>query len=267
MSTLRLKLRGKPQGRIDLGALTPAAIAGKSLGEIQRLALGSGEATLGDHFTVSGSPGDTIAIEAAGGALDHVGQGLSGGTIVVEGDAGDYAGAGMTGGRLDIRGNVGACLASGMREGLVLLKGSAGDFVGGVLPGAKFGMTGGLVHVGGSIGARAGERMRRGIVVVKGSSGAASGSRMVGGTIIAEAGLGEGPGPLMRRGTLIGPTAKSLLATFNDCGRHDLGILRIIHRHLVERLGDLAPKPFPAIVRRYGGDMATIGKGEVLLTA
>lgn len=266
-SELRLSLRNAPAGPIDLAGLVPDAVHRLSHHEIERLALGR-DATLrlGDVFRVSGTPSGAIVIEAGGMSLDYVGRALGGGTIVVEGDVGAYAGDGMSGGRLEIRGNAGAYLGAGMRNGLIAVAGSAGDYLGGALPGERFGMAGGTIHVGGSIGARAGERMRRGIVVVRGSSGAATGSRMIGGTFVVESGLGDGPGPQMRRGTLIAPSAKSLLATFNDCGRHDLTFLRLLHRHLVERLGDKAPKAFPAQVRRYGGDMATIGKGEILLT-
>lgn len=268
MSTLRLTLRDTPAGRIDLAGLVPAAVARLSMHQIERLALGrDAQLKIGDVFKVAGSPSGALAIEAGGAALDYVGRALDGGTMIVEGDAGAYAGDGMSGGRLEIRGGAGAFLGSGMSGGVIVVGGSAGDFLGAATPGDKFGMTGGTVHVGGSIGARAGEKMRRGVVVVRGASGASTGSRMIGGTFVVEGGLGDGPGPLMRRGTLIAPTAKSLLATFNDCGRHDLGFLRILSRHLAEVLGPLAPKPFPALAHRYGGDMSTIGKGEVLLTA
>ena len=57
-----------------------------------------------------------------------------------------------------------------------------------------------------------------------------------------------------------------MLATFADCGMHDLNILRIMNRHFAETLGALAPKPLPLKVRRYAGDLASIGKGEILLT-
>ena len=268
MSALRLQLRQAPAGRIDLAGLNPDTVSRLPLKEIERLALGrDARLKVGDVFRVSGSPGATVAIEAGGAGLDYAGRALAGGTLIVEGDAGAYAGEAMTGGRLEIRGNAGAFLGTGMTEGVIVVGGSAGDSLGSAVPGEKFGMLGGTVHIGGSIGARAGERMRRGVVVVKGASGASTGSRMVGGTFVVEGGLGDGPGPLMRRGTLVAPSAQSLLATFNDCGRHDLKFLGLLHRHLVAVLGPLAPKPFPALVRRYAGDMATIGKGEVLLTS
>jgi formylmethanofuran dehydrogenase subunit C len=128
-------------------------------------------------------------------------------------------------------------------------------------------MTGGNVIVDGNIGARAGDKMRRGLILVRGTTGEAAGSRMIGGTIVAEGGLGPHAGQLMRRGTLIAPRVDRLMATFGDCGVHDLVILRLMSRGWLAELGPLAPKPFPPAVRRFAGDLAAIGKGEILLTA
>jgi formylmethanofuran dehydrogenase subunit C len=90
---------------------------------------------------------------------------------------------------------------------------------------------------------------------------------MVGGTIVAEGGFGAHAGQLMRRGTLIGPNATPMLATFGDCGLHELVILKVMERAWARELGELAPHPLPAVVRRFAGDLASIGKGELLLTA
>ena len=90
---------------------------------------------------------------------------------------------------------------------------------------------------------------------------------MIGGTIVAEGGFGANAGQLMRRGTLIGPRVDRMLPTFADCGHHELVILRVMERGWGRVLGPLAPEPFPAGVRRFAGDLAAIGKGELLLTA
>lgn len=268
MSALRLRTRNAPQARVDLASLNPARLGQLSLGAIERLPLAKGENALnvGDVFTVTGSPGERVVIEGGGGRLDGVGAGLDGGTLVVEGDVGAYAGAGMKAGRLEISGSAGVFAASGMTGGLMLIGGNAGDGLGGVGTGERFGMAGGIVRVAGNVGARAGDRMKRGTIVVRGASGPAAGSRMMGGTIWAEGGFGDGPGPLLRRGTLIGPKAARMLPTFADCGRHQLVILSILSRYLAAELGELAPKAIVGPVRRFAGDMATIGKGEILLT-
>ncbi len=270
MSVVRLRLLSAPAARLDLSGLTADALAGLSEPGISNLSLGSGGAKIGDVFAVSGSgsgDGVTLVLEGVTPACDGIGAGQRSGTLIVDGDAGAYAGRHMRGGRLDIRGSAGSWLAAGMSGGVVSVAGPAGDYTGAHLSGEKFGMSGGTVVIGGDAGERTGDRMRRGTIVVKGRAGAAAGSRMAGGTIWAENGFGAGPGPLMRRGTLIGPRAERLLSTFSDCGRHDLVILRLITAHAVATLGTLAPAPLPGLVRRYAGDMATIGKGEILLTA
>lgn len=265
MSGFRLTVRQLPPGRLDMSGITPARLAGLSSAEVERLELAGG-ILMQEVFSVAGSAGSTLTISGETNRLDFLGQGLAEGTLVVEGEAGAYAGQGMRGGRLDIHGNAGPFAASGMAGGLIAISGNAGDNLGGARPGEKFGQSGGVVHVGGNIGARAGDRMRRGTIVAAGGIGAAAGSRMMGGTIIASKGFGYGPGTLMRRGTLIGPSAEHILPTFADCGRHQLTILAILARYLGEALGSLAPKPIAGPVRRLAGDMATIGKGELLLT-
>ena len=72
---------------------------------------------------------------------------------------------------------------------------------------------------------------------------------------------------MLRRGTLIGASVERMLPTFADCGRHDLNIAKIMNKHFAEVLGAAAPRPMPLLVRRFAGDLATIGKGEILLTA
>lgn len=269
MSTLSFTLRNAPTRQVDLSALVPSRLAGLSIAEIEKLAIGSGEGALnvGDVFAVSGTPGDAIAISGGSPQFDYVGAGLDQGTITVEGAVGNLAARGMKGGTLEIQGDAGAYLAATATGGLVHVKGSAGDFVGGAWMGDRFGMLGGTVVVEGNIGQRAGERMRRGTVIARGTIGPAAGSRMVGGTLWTETGFGAGPGPLLRRGTLIGPKVESFLPTFSDCGEHDLVVLKILSRYVAKTLGPLAPKPLPRKVRKFAGDRATIGKGEILLTA
>ncbi len=268
MSALTLKLKAAPDQRLDLSAISPARLAAMSQAEIENLAIGTARrpVKLGDLFAISGTPGDTLVIEGATPRLDGIGTDLDHGTLIVEGDVGAYAGRRMKGGRLDIRGATGPYLASGLRGGLVLAR-SAGDLLGAPRVGERFGMMGGIVVIAGDVGERAGDRMRRGTVIAKGRFGPSAGSRMMGGTLWTETGFGDGPGPLMRRGTLIGPSVERILPTFGDAGWHDLNVLRLISRYFAKELGDLAPKALPAKVRRISGDLATIGKGEILLTA
>lgn len=269
MSGLVFRPIAASEERLDLSQLTPSRLAGLAAADIARIPVGSStrKLTVGDAFAVSGKAGDRVTILAGTSRLDFVGADLDQGTVVVEGDVGAYAGRGMRGGRLEIKGDAGAWLASGLAGGIVYVRGSAGGFVGGQRPGDRFGMVGGIVIIEGHSGDRTGDRMRRGTIIVRGRCGANAGSQMIGGTIWAEQGFGPGPGLLMRRGTLLGPSVEKLLPTFVDTGRHDLVILRILTRYLEASLGPLAPRPLSGAVRKYAGDLATIGKGEILITA
>ena len=269
MSRLTLKLKSRPESRVDLSGLIPVLAAGTTTRTLEQLPLSSSDKPmrLGDIFAISGTAGDDIAIEGGSDRLDGVGAGMRAGSITIDGDTGANTGMGMRGGKLEIRGSAGPFLASGMKGGIIHVSGSAGDYAGAVSAGHRFGMTGGNVIIDGNIGARAGDKMRRGLILVRGHTGDSAGSRMIGGTIVAESGFGATPGQLMRRGTLIGPRVERLLSTFADCGLHELVILSVMSRAWTRELGALAPKPFPAVVRRFAGDLAAIGKGEVLLTA
>lgn len=268
MSGFTFRLRNGAAGRLDLSALVPNKLAGLNEREISQLVIGTtrDQLRVGDVFDTGGSAGDTVTYMGTTALCDGIGAELESGTVIVDGNAGAYAGREMKSGRLDIRGSAGDFLAAGLKGGLVTVKGSAGDFVGAVLTGEKNGMAGGCVVVEGDIGERAGDRMRRGTIFTRSKTGASAGSRMLGGTIWAEGGLGPTPGPLLRRGTLIAPSVARMTDTFADCGRHDLGILAIMNKYFSETLGTLAPKPLPKTVRRYAGDLATAGRGEILLT-
>lgn len=268
MSGWTLKLKAEPDERLDLSPLMPSKLASASDAAIAAIKIGTSKRglTVGDVFTISGSAGDTLTIQGGSEKFDFAGAGLDGGTIIIDGPVGAMAGAKMSGGKLEVRGPAGVYLATGLSGGLIHVKGSAGECLGGVRTGERFGMTGGTVVVEGDIGPRAGDKMRRGTVIVRGKAGAGAGTRMVGGTIWAEQGFAAVPAPMMRRGTLIGPSVERLLPTFADCGRHDLVVVRVLGRYLTQTLGVLAPKPIAGPVHKFAGDMATIGKGEILLT-
>lgn len=267
MSALSLRLVTPPAERLDMSGLIPAHLARLTIAEISRIALGKEKNSprVGDYFKVHGEPGDALVIEAGGGHLDYVGREHASGTIIVEGDVGAYAGRQMRGGRLEVRGNAGPFLASSLEGGIVIVTGSAGDHLGAPLRGDRDGLSGGSVVVRGDIGNSAGERMRRGTIIVNGKVGAAAGERMMGGTIWTQTGFGIEAGVLMRRGTLIGPNVDQMRPTFLDCGLNELNILTIMSRYLKATLGEWAPPPIVGPVRRFAGDMASLGRGEILL--
>lgn len=268
MSALRFTLRAAPKQRLDLAVLTPARLAGLDRAAIEKLALNTtrAPATVGDVFHLR--MGDPTRIEIEGGSdrLDNVGAGMTSGTLLLDGNAGIRAGRGMQGGALEIRGSVGPFAASGLRGGRIEIGADAGDFLGSPMPGERAGMAGGTVIVRGRAGARAGDRLRRGLVVVEGDAGDAPGSRMIAGTLIVCGRTGALPGYLMRRGTMVLGRPATLLPTFVETGLPSPVFLRLLAT-VLEAESRRAARLLASISLRLAGDMATLGKGELLAPA
>lgn len=265
--TLVLTLRARPEQRLDLSPLVPHLLAGKSEAEISRIELQTTKVrlTVGDAFRLRMGNAGRIRIEGTCDRLDGIGAGMSSGEITADGDVGIQAGRLMMGGRLTIRGNSGHWTGSGMKDGEIEIKGSAGDRLGGPLAGEVSGMRGGIVVVRGNAGARAADRMRRGTILVEGNTGDHAGSRMIAGTLVVRRRTGALPGYLMKRGTIVlGEDAKSLSPTFVDCGIHQLLAFRLL-AGLVKPHSSRIASLLGAPLRRYAGDMAVLGRGELLI--
>ena len=265
MSRLTFRLLGSPPQRVDLSGLTPEALKDKSVAEIASLPIHTTRAALsvGDLFDVKDGDGDEIVFEGGAERLDRVGAGLSQGAVRVVGEVGVEAGRGMTGGSLFIEGAAGAYAGSGLRGGVLRITGDAGERVGGPRAGETEGMNGGLIHVGGSAGARAGDRMRRGFLLIEGAAGDYAGSRMIAGTIAIGGKAGALPGYLMNRGTLLlASGAERMSPTFLDCGAFELVAARLIAAH-VDKISARLGAAFRGPLRRYAGDLAALGKGEI----
>ncbi len=268
MSAMRFVLRGRPSQRLDMSPLTPDRLAGMEVAAIERLALHTTRevAHVGDVFAVH--PGDpaSVVIEGGSARLDRIGEGMRSGTLRVEGAVGAYAGRKLAGGLLSIAGDAGPFAASGMTDGHIEIDGDAGAHLGGPLAGERAGMRGGIVIVHGSAGERAAERLRRGLVIVGGNAGRHAGCAMIAGTLVVCGAAADGAGVLMRRGTIVLGRMAPLLPTFVPLGDGDLVFRRLLTRAL-EPLHAQAAALASAATRRFGGDMATIGKGEIFMPA
>jgi formylmethanofuran dehydrogenase subunit C len=270
MSATILKLRGEPDQRIDLSALTPQWLAGLSESEVAALPVGTGRKalTLGEAFRITVGAADDIRIAGGSARLDGIAAGLTRGRVIVEGDAGAFAARGMTGGELRISGNAGPFAGSAMSGGLLHIGGNAGDWLGGAETGEMTGMSGGAIIVAGRCGAHAGDRMRRGLIAVGGDAGDFPASRMIAGTLAVAGNCGRMPGYLMRRGTvLLGGEPVAWTPTFSESGLIELTVLRLITRQLRGALPGTGFAAFDGPVQRFAGDMATIGKGEIIQPA
>jgi formylmethanofuran dehydrogenase subunit C len=266
---VRFTLRAAPDQRLDLSPLTPDRLAGLDVKAVERIALNTTRAPLcvADVFRVAEGDADRVVIEGGSARFDNVGKGMSRGEVLLDGAAGLYAGRAMCGGRLQIRGNAGPWAASGLLGGRIEIGGDAGEHLGGSAPGERTGMAGGEVIVRGNAGERAGDHLRRGIIVVEGDAGEAPGSRMIAGTLIVCGGAGRLAGYLMRRGTLVlAQGAEPLPPTFVPVdGGPDLLFLRLLASAL-ESMSQRAAGVVRGPLRRFAGDMAVLGKGEIFVT-
>jgi formylmethanofuran dehydrogenase subunit C len=264
---MTFSLRAAPAQRLDLSPLTPQNLAGKTVDEIERFEVGTTRVrvTAGDVFRIRNGDPATIVLEGGGSRFDRVGMGMTEGSIRVDGEVGVEAGRLMSGGRLTIRGDAGPFAGSRMKGGALTIEGDAGQRLGGPLSGETVGMSGGVLHVRGDAGERAGDRLRRGVILIEGRAGAYAGSRMIAGTLAIGGEAGDLPGYLMGRGTiLLGRGATLLSPTFGDCGEYDLVAARLIADYIAEASAKLA-RLFRRPARRLAGDLAALGKGEILL--
>lgn len=260
-----------PDQRIDLRGILPETLGGLATDAIRDLPVfaGNRKYQLDELFEVSvdGTDSDTLHIVPLDGRLDRVGADLSSGCIEVQGSVGDLAGAGMQGGALSISGNAGDHAGAAMAGGRLRINGNSGDFTAGPLPGERRGQHGGVIHVSGNVGCCAGERQRRGLLLIEGDTGERLGHRMIAGTLYCGGQAGELAGYGMRRGTLLlRKPARSWASTMADNGNQVLPFLALLLREVNDLLGNGNTLSADACrVRRYVGDLACDGRGEILI--
>jgi formylmethanofuran dehydrogenase subunit C len=254
-----------------MSAVTPDRLLGQQPADIGKLALrcGNRHVALRELFDIEGTDPAELVIRDCCARLDAIGADMRNGSIRVEGDVGNYLGRGMQGGSIQVSGNAGHWTASGLAGGTMTIEGDCGDFAGAAQPGDRYGMRGGVLLVHGSAGDRVGDHLRRGQILIRGDAGRYCGSRMTAGTIAVLGTAGAGAGYAMKRGTLLfSRLPDALPSTFGDCGEHELGFLRLLFTSLQRLDGEFARFGDGGVrVRRYVGDMANQGNGELLVPA
>ncbi|WP_244816616.1 formylmethanofuran dehydrogenase subunit C [Caballeronia sp. Lep1P3] len=270
MNAITLRVKNAPGFRVDASKLLPHALAELSLEALARLTLqGHGETcALGDVFDIAQADAQAPSLVIEGDArwLDRLGASMSEGTLTIHGDAGDCAGIGMTGGVLAIQGNAGDFVACEMQGGRVTVHGNVGDFAAGALPGDMEGMNGGVLAVHGSAGARLADRMRRGTVMIGGDAGDFAASRLIAGTVCIAGHTGARVGYGMRRGTVVLLNAPPRMEpTFTEGKRGFDVFWLLLTRMLARERAPFATLDGKALPRRYAGDLAVDGRGELLI--
>ncbi len=269
MKPMIFKLKIKPEFTLDISPLTPDKLKGKKITQIKsiRLSYGKQRKPVNDLFVVSGSDTDTLKFVDGTDKLTAVGQDMSHGRIEVDGDVGNLAGQYMRGGSIHIKGNAGSWIGNSMKNGFIEISGNTGDYLGAGLPGDPYGMSDGLILVHGNAGDRVGDRMRRGMIIINGNAGDYCGSRMGAGTIIILDKAGNHSGFGMKRGTIIlAKQPKHISATFKSCGNLKMQFLRLLFKQLGEMGAQFNIfRKYGPEVHRFAGDLASNGKGEILI--
>ena len=249
MSGLVAKLKAKLQQRADLSevlaepwtSLSQSDMAGRTV-YLEH----DGRVTLGDLFHLEGQPNGRIEFTGELDLADRLGAGLQEGEVLVKGNVGREAGLAMAGGILDIDGD------AGPRAGAAPL-------------GYKRGMVGGELIVRGSAGAEAGAAMRRGLLVIGRTAGSQTGRGMIAGTVIILGAAGPDTGLWSKRGSVVALGKITPPETYAYACTYQPVHLRMMFARLRGRYNlPIRRKHFTGLYRRYSGDLAELGKGEIL---
>lgn len=266
-SEVVLSLRAPLESVIEAECIAPDRFATMGEREIAALPMWDGRFSkqLGDFFAVRGERADQVLIEGDVRRVEGIGSAMAGGELRIEWDVGSQLGAGMSGGLIDVRGSAGDGAGSGMSGGTIRIHGNAGKRAGGAPPWASRGMTGGEVIVFGSVGAEAGVAARRGLVVIGGDAGEDTGVSMIAGTVVAMGTVARGAGRGSKRGTIVALDALEVPVTYRYACTYSPPFIRLLLTYLRTRHGlEIEDHHISGRYRRYSGDMAEIGKGEIL---
>ena len=233
---------------------------------------------LSDYFEIEGSAAEDRTVCFSGNLKNvfGIGQGMSGGTIEVQGDTGPFVGRRMSGGKIIVDGDVDDYLGAEMTGGQIVVRGNAGNYVGANAPGCKFGMNRGTIFISGSAGGSLGRSMRRGTIVVQGAVGPLCGWEMLAGTIVVFGSAGDHAGLDMRRGTIIlaGEPAKSFNASpaFVEGSTLNSQTVAMIGAWLKQSETEMLPEEIDQRLLKpkflqWHGDVNEGGRGEIFLPA
>lgn len=250
MSTgLVARLKSSPRQRADFSevlagdwtTLSVQQLAGRPV-YLER----DGRTALGELFDLTGQPDGHLRFTGDLAFADRLGAGLSQGEVSVEGSVGSEAGMALAGGALEIDGD------AGPRAGAAPL-------------GFKRGMTGGELIIRGSAGAESGAAMRRGLLVIAKKAGDRTGLGMIAGNVVVFGAAGPDTGLWSKRGSVVALGSVTPPATYVYACTYQPIHLRLMLTRLRTRYAlPVQRKHLTGYYRRYSGDMAELGKGEIL---
>lgn len=201
---------------------------------------------LGDLCAISGAPDGTIRFTGDWGRAVRLGAGLTQGAVTIDGAVGDEVGVGMAGGSIEVRG-------------------AAGARAGAAVPEARRGMIAGELVIHGAAGPEAGALMRRGLIAIGGAAADHAGAGMIAGSIVVFGTTGAAPGLWSKRGSLIALGGVPIPSTYRYACTYRPPHVPIVLRRLQARYRlPVEARHLTGSYRRYSGDLAELGKGEIL---
>jgi formylmethanofuran dehydrogenase subunit C len=245
---IALALRAALDRALDLSPVAADRFAALGARDIAALPVRYGglPAALGDFFTIKGERAARVQMEGDLARAEGIGTAMAGGELVIAGSVGRDVGLGLAGGTIDVHGN-------------------AGLNAGGAPPGAARGMTGGEIVIRGSAGDDVGALMRRGLIVVMGDGGRGMGRGMIAGTVLVLGSAGPGAARFSKRGSLVAFGQLARPATFRYACTYRPPHLRVLLCYLRTRYQlPFSDAHVAGRYHRYCGDLAEIGKGEIL---
>ena len=269
MNALTFTPKNELKFTLDASFLIPDHLKGLKLPEIRKIRLeyGNQRVNAGDLFKIAGTDNSIVHFQACTSKVIRIGQKMKSGIIEVFGNAGDYLGKEMQDGKIIVHGSAGDWTGCSMENGYIEITSDVGEYLGAGVPGDPHGMSNGQIIVLGNAGDRVGDRMRRGTIIIHGKAGDYCGSRMYAGTIIVLDKAGKYVGYSMRRGSIIlAKKPKHISSTFKSCGYLKMQYLRLLFTQLIGMGGLYAVfEKYGPEAHRFAGDMASNGKGEILI--
>jgi len=266
---ITLTLKEPPPVPLEAERLSPDVLATLTNDAVRALPilLGKRQCRVDDFFTVDGAASDELEIRGDASRVKWIGRGMTRGRIAIVGHAGMHLGAYMKGGRIDVSGNVSDWLGAEMSGGLIRVHGNAGGQVGAAYRGSLSGMTDGTIVIDGAAGLEVGMRMKRGTIAVGGPVRDFAGLQMKGGTLVLRGGAELRTGAWMSRGTIVSLSPVELLPTFSYASTYRPTFLRLYARYLGALGCPIPSDDADGVYRRFTGDAAVPGKGEILIWA
>lgn len=266
---LRLTYRAESTIPVELEGFTPEWACDKSPSEIEHFEIfhGNRKTPLAALFRITGDASDRqFDLEGNLSGVHWIGAHMTCGTIRIHGSAGRHVGSGMSGGEIHVDGDVREWLGAEMQNGIIRVQGNAGDLPGSAYRGSTRGMTGGTILITGDAGDEVGHTLRRGLVAVGGSAGEMVGFNMIAGTVLVFGNCGARPAAGMRRGTigLFSTNPPALLPTFRYAATFRPQYLSVILRSLRSLGFAFDDSLLAAEFDLHHGDLVSLGRGEVL---